>query len=218
MTRAVPLASSLLLLSLAIAAGGCGSHTSVVGEQPGGSGAGAAAGTAGAAAGGAAAGGASAGGGEPCGEAVCGPDAYCRWTYFYCNVLDLALGQEDIGACVPRPTTCDPVDEPVCGCDGVAYANRCEAAALGVDLGADTCTAEDAPPGQFQCGPSYCDPTSYCDQEYDDIGARTYQCRPLPADCPAPGSCDCFPPVWLSHCESVPGNGVTGVMIVTFLM
>lgn len=45
----------------------------------------------------------------------------------YCN--GAACG--GAGLCAPRPTSCVGVNEPVCGCDGVAYLNPCSAAQAG---------------------------------------------------------------------------------------
>ena len=64
--------------------------------------------------------------GERCGDHIdCEEGEYCAKEDGYC------LG---LGTCAPKPTACDDIAEPVCGCDGVTYANRCTANAEGVDI------------------------------------------------------------------------------------
>lgn len=60
-----------------------------------------------------------------CGGA-CGPDEFCMKDFGDCDGAT--------GICMVKPTDCDQVSDPVCGCDGVTYANRCLAAAAGVNV------------------------------------------------------------------------------------
>ncbi len=55
-------------------------------------------------------------------------DDYCDWEDDTCG------GSDALGACVRRPAECEPDDQPVCGCNGQEYANKCEAAQAGEDV------------------------------------------------------------------------------------
>jgi hypothetical protein len=48
------------------------------------------------------------------------PDGYCCCDFF--------------GVCADVPDACPRVCDPVCGCDGVTHANRCEASVLGISV------------------------------------------------------------------------------------
>jgi hypothetical protein len=50
---------------------------------------------------------------------------------------------DQAGHCMLTPLGCPGVDEPVCGCDGQAYANECEAHAVGIGIyGSGPCVFE----------------------------------------------------------------------------
>ncbi len=66
-------------------------------------------------------------------DSDCSSNADCEETS-YCS---LEKCDEPKGLCKERPGDCDDIFEPVCGCDGVTYANWCEAASAGKSLGPD---------------------------------------------------------------------------------
>ena len=56
-------------------------------------------------------------------------------TGFCSKALDsCSFWPQTYGVCTPKPTTCSPVWEPVCGCNRVTYGNACEAAAAGWNI------------------------------------------------------------------------------------
>lgn len=61
----------------------------------------------------------------------------------YCEKAPGSCSEYDYGVCKPKPTTCPPDDVEVCGCDGLRYANECEAARVGVSV-----SVSDPDPGQ----------------------------------------------------------------------
>jgi hypothetical protein len=67
------------------------------------------------------------GGGRSCGGFAgerCTEREYCDFEPSTCD---------GIGACKPRPTGCDKILAPVCGCDGAVHDNECFAYAAGTD-------------------------------------------------------------------------------------
>lgn len=66
------------------------------------------------------------GGPQDCtGSQFCGPGAFCKKAPGDCD---------GNGECTPKPTSCEDVDDPVCGCDGITYRNQCYAELDGVNV------------------------------------------------------------------------------------
>jgi hypothetical protein len=61
----------------------------------------------------------------PCYEGVCPDGYYCAKDAGDCD---------GAGVCLPVPSECPDLDEPVCGCDNRTFANACDAAASGVNV------------------------------------------------------------------------------------
>jgi hypothetical protein len=120
--------------------------------------------------------GACATGGTPCGGTT---GAHCDGNTFCHFSIETMCGSGDQpGTCDPIPESCDAVfQQPVCGCDGMAYPTECAANMAGVSAAADgacapgaTCggiTGATCPAGQFcnfpvetNCGTS--DQTGTC--------------------------------------------------------
>lgn len=91
----------------------------------------------------------------------CGSDQFCN-AWFDCA---------GPGGCGVRPEHCQDIDEPVCGCDGVAYRNECEAWAAGVRVaGPGSCDCyetEDCPSGEY-CVARTCDGPGVCKSEAEE--------------------------------------------------
>lgn len=114
-------------------------------------------------------------------------------------------GPRRIGMCVPKPRHCPPISHPVCGCDGITYANFCEAAQAGASV---EHRGECAPSGEPVCGGAAgeeCAGAGVCvDDPSDDCVGR--EC-PGTCECKVEEKCDNPRDVWDSDprvCGCVP--------------
>jgi hypothetical protein len=101
--------------------------------------------------------------------------------HFYCQK---ATCQASTGTCQPMPTTCDGMELPYCGCDGVTYFNDCLRKANGIESSTPMeCGFES---GRECGGPSggTCPSGTYCAYFF----ARPGPCPPF-----VPGSCWAIP-------------------------
>ncbi len=111
----------------------------------------------------------------------------------YCMFPNGTCGTGDIeGECVPRPHHCPLIFDPVCGCDGMTYGNRCKAGRAGVSvLHPGACEVEPELCGGF-AGLECRDPSDFCSFPPGTCGQGD-----IPGEClPRPDACDAqFHPV-----------------------
>jgi len=107
------------------------------------------------------------------GMLTCNSDEFCSLPMGAC--ADPAA----VGECSRIPQECSAVVDPVCGCDGMTYTNRCKAAAAGVSIALhgrcpQRCSLEHACPGDEYCEFRF----GTCGRE-GDVGL----CKEVPLDC-----------------------------------
>ena len=107
----------------------------------------------------------------------------------YCNYpIETQCGSGDMaGSCDPIPEACDDIYQPVCGCDGVTYANACEAARASQSVAAEgECLEEPTFCGGL--GGITCPRGEYCNYPLSARCGITDQggtCAPIPDGCTA---------------------------------
>jgi len=99
-------------------------------------------------------------------ECVCADSDECVGDQF-CQLDDSCSNP---GFCVQPPESCEPVSEPVCGCDAMTYANACSAAQAGVRVSAqgecDCANNDDCQVGEY-CNATVCDGPGVCELRDD---------------------------------------------------
>jgi len=104
---------------------------------------------------------------------------------------------EGEGTCVKSPDSCEPGEDPVCGCQGETYGNECLAHQDGDNVfrkgTCETCTDN-----------SDCPPDFFCDKDTGNCNGEGLGCaeKPEPEDCTETGSpvCGCDGNTYDSYC------------------
>lgn len=121
------------------------------------------------------------------GNDMCPPEQYC---------LLPGCGANS-GNCVDRPGPCPNQWDPVCGCDGITYSNRCEAGEMGMTIAHEGECAQEMCWSNDMC-PSY----QYC--LLDACDAESGSCADRPVDCPDVWDpvCGCDASTYGNRCEA----------------
>jgi hypothetical protein len=147
---------------------------------------------------------------RPCGGFAGTSCTAAEWCDFGRNTC--GAGDEQ-GTCRARPSGCDDLFAPVCGCNGLEHANECAAQAVGVDVNASgSCPV---PADRFACGFRTCvTDVEYCQRGVSDVGNEpdSFLCKPLPGSCGSPATCGC---VAAEPCGSICMTAGAGRLTVT---
>ena len=122
---------------------------------------------------------------------------------YFCVLPDGACCCDFLGVCEPVPAACPDVWDPVCGCDGRTYGNRCEAHVAHVNVAyagecRQTCSRD---PNGATCAPGeFCKfPIGACND-----ASVPGVCTPIPGDCPLVYDpvCGCDGRTYGNECEA----------------
>lgn len=113
---------------------------------------------------------------DPSDPNACGPHRFCRIPDGICDSADV------LGICTPVPLACPDVWQPVCGCDGVTYGNRCEARAHRMSIRHEG----ECPQVCDGFAGIPCDPNEFCLHPIGtcDVSDQQGVCVPVPNACP----------------------------------
>ncbi len=120
----------------------------------------------------------------------CAEESYCARSEGFCDDQGFCLVRPGPGACVEEPL------DPVCGCDGVTYANSCLAATAGISV--------------LRHGP--CELGAECKSNEDCIDATF--CFKKDSFCDLPGICLADPTP--EECQDAPEDPICGCDNVTY--